>query len=140
MKHKGMKDQPIFNAGRWELERERCQISSPVPPHVDREPARVSEVLPGLLRRLGLEDRLWMQILVRDWPAIAGEAVARHARPGRMDQKTLVVFVDSAVWLNELKRYGKTVLLKNVQQAVGEARVKAVELRPDPDARAGKSG
>ena len=135
-----MKDQPSFNRGRWELERERCRIDSPVPPHADREPARVADVLPALLRKLGLEERLWMQILIRDWPAIVGEAVARHARPGRMDQKTLVVFVESSVWLNELKRYGKAALLKNVQQVVGVARVKAVELRPDPDARAGKSG
>ncbi|MEI8352281.1 MAG: DUF721 domain-containing protein, partial [bacterium] len=116
-------DQSQFNRGRWELERERCQISSFLPPHADREPARVADVLPELLRKLGLEDRLWMQILLRDWPAIAGEAVARHARPGRMDQKTLIVFVDSGVWVNELKRYGKAALLKNVQQAVGAARV-----------------
>jgi hypothetical protein len=40
--------------------------------------------------------------LRRDWALVAGEAVARHSRPGDLRRGVLTVAVDSSAWLCEL--------------------------------------
>ena len=47
--------------------------------------------------------------------------------------KELIVFVDSAVWLNEMKRYSRAKVLANVQARVGRGSVTSVQFAMDPD-------
>ncbi len=116
------------------MERERCRIEEVRPPPAGPdEPLVVSGVVPGLLKRLGLEERHWLDTLVQEWKEVVGEAVAAHARPGRLERKHLVVFVDSSVWLNELVRYGRSQLLSNLQKRYGADRIGSVSLQLDPD-------
>ena len=117
---------------QWEVYRERCRISDP------RQPPKVSEhtvedALPELMKKLGLETSLWVETLSRDWQEIVGTGVGKHTRPGRLDGKTLFVFVDSPVWLNELKRYGQKQMLENLRQRFGTARIARLVVQLDPD-------
>ena len=85
------------------------------------------------MRKLGLECEHWMEDLSDKWTEIVGEAVAAHTRPGRIEARVLYVFVDSSVWLNELKRYGAKSISGNLKRCFGEKRIKDVRFQLDPD-------
>lgn len=119
--------------GRWELERERCRIDEKIPRPPAREAQPIAPIVFALLSKLGIEQPEWMGALQEDWPRIVGLAVAAHTRPGRLDRRRLIVFVDSSVWLSELMRYGRSQMLANLQKKLGPGRVDSVTLQLDPD-------
>jgi len=123
-----------FNRGRWQIERERCRIADVRPPSGPADPSVMADVIPALMKRLGLADQHWLGVLEEEWAKIAGEAVAKHTRPGRMEKKKLTVFVDNSVWMNELMRYGSKQLLLNLQKRFGSGRIVSVAFVLDPDA------
>lgn len=123
-----------YHRGRWQVERERGQIADFTPPAPDR-PARVlAEGVAAVLRSLQPQGQGWLATLAAEWPALVGADVARHTRPGGIERRTLLVYVDSSVWLSELQRFGQKRLLDNVRKRFAEARVDALRLRIDPDA------
>jgi len=85
------------------------------------------------MKQFGLEQRLWERELLAEWPTLAGANVARHCRPGRLDRKTLEVFVRHPIFLSELERFGKAQLLANLQRRFGTDRIRGLRLRLDPD-------
>ena len=121
-----------LNRGAWEVQRERCHIPADEPQPPDAA-VRFSEVAEQLIKQWGLEGRVWEERLLRDWPTVVGAQVAAHSRPGRMDRGTLVIFVDSSVWLSELTRYIRGPLLANVQRLCGADKVRSLRLQLDPD-------
>jgi predicted nucleic acid-binding Zn ribbon protein len=121
-----------YHKGRWALQRERCRIDSPVPAADDREPVAVGDMVGDVMKKLGLAGREWEGILQREWPELVGDDVARHTRPGRVDRKRLVVFVDSSTWLYELKRYSRGRFLGNIQRRVGAGRIESLVFQIDP--------
>jgi len=70
------------------------------------------------------------------WPEIVGAAVAAHARPGRVAGGEVVVFVDSSVWLFELRRTWHAKILERLKQRLGAERVRSLRFTIDPDRRA----
>jgi len=119
----------------WALQRERLQLADPRPPEPEAY-TTPGDVIPALMKQWGLEQRLWEQEMLREWPALAGDDVARHTRPGRLERKILLVYVRHPVWLSELSRYGKPILLANLQRRFGADRIRDVRLQLDPDAAA----
>ena len=85
------------------------------------------------MKKIGLEQPLWEQTLLREWEEIVGPQVAQHARPGRLDRKILCVYIANSVWLMELRRFGEKAMLNNLQQRFGRATIKGVRLQLDPD-------
>lgn len=101
------------------------------PPEQDRID-HVDAVIPGLMRKIGLESPHWVEKLEGAWPDIVGVAVAKHTRPGRMENAKLTVFVDSSVWLSELSRYGRREILAKLQERFGARRIRNLSLQLDP--------
>lgn len=97
----------------------------------------MAHLVAGVMKRLGLADEHWLAEMADEWTGLVGDAVAAHARPGRVERGTLYVFVDSSVWLSELQRYGSTQLLQNLGQRFGRERVKAVRFVMDPEGPGG---
>ena len=98
-------------------------------------PARsIGEVIPAIMKRMGLEEQHWMTELSGEWDKIVGEDVARHTRPGKVQGDALVVFVDNSVWLNELSRYGKVPMLANLKKRFGSGKIDSLRFQLDPDA------
>lgn len=122
-----------FTPGRWQVERERSRIPSRTPLPASREADPVANVIPALMKRLGLEDQQWMDVLAAEWAALVGEAVARHTRPGRVQRDNLVVFVDNSAWLSELARYSRGPMLANLQKRFGKDKILSVSFQLDPD-------
>ncbi|HOW97124.1 MAG TPA: DUF721 domain-containing protein [Kiritimatiellia bacterium] len=122
-----------FNRGAWAVQRERFRLEQAAPP-ADFAVESVADVLPGVVKKLGLAAPFWMESLRRDWPSIVGPDVAKRSRPGHLENKTLTIFVIHPTWLMELKRMERQVL-EIIRQSCGREQVRAVRLALDPDAR-----
>lgn len=117
---------------RWQVERERFQLA-PGPPPAPYRVQTAGEILPGVMKKIGLEQPLWEQTLLREWESLVGPQVAMHARPGRLDRGILCVYITHSVWLAELRRFGEKAMLQNLQNRFGRAKIKGVRLQLDPD-------
>lgn len=116
----------------WAVLREREQIAETKPPQERPEVMEAGLILDKVVKELGLASEHWLTRLADEWPQLAGDVVSKHTRPGRLDGKTLVVFVDNSVWLSELSRFGKEQLLANIKKQAGR-RIKDLRLQLDPD-------
>lgn len=89
----------------------------------------LGNLVPGVVKGLGLEQRLHQSQVCHLWAAIVGPDIARHAQPVSLRQGTLMVSVDHPVWHQELSRGHKPLLLKKIQAAVGADAVKTISFR-----------
>ena len=83
-------------------------------PRRDGAIARVGDVLPRVLGRLGLAADLDRWRMVNEWDAIVGAPLAQHARAVRVEGEVLVVEADSSAALFHVKHF-ETQMLANVQ-------------------------
>ena len=98
---------------------------------------RVGDAVARAIKKTGVDEPVWLRRLEREWVELVGTPIAKHARPGRYANGQLVVFVDSAVWLNELKRYGRRGIISKLQERFGAETIKNVVLQPDPEGHYG---
>ncbi len=118
---------------KWMATRERFRLEYEKVPENFKEATMISSVIPDLVKRLGLEEDQWLITLGSEWAVLAGDAVAAHTRPGQFKDGKLIVFVDSSVWLSELKRYGRKEMLEKLQKRFGRDKIKDLALQMDPD-------
>ena len=128
-----IKRRPAYSRGHWAVTRERHQIGAAVPSPSVRDGVPIAPIIAQVIKRLGLESQHGVACVSEAWTAVAGDAVARHTRPGRLDNGHLVVYVDSSMWLSELSRYGRQVMLERLQKRFGRDRIRIVSLQLDPD-------
>lgn len=112
--------------------RERFGVADAVPPPEFHDAMPLGDILPRVMKQAGLSRQHWAAVLEEQWEEIVGDSVARHTRPGALQDKTLSVYVDSPVWLNELRRMGQRHLLNNLQKQFGPSRITDVQLALDP--------
>src|ERR1051325_6416992 len=65
----------------------------------------VSELMPGILKGLGLERKQSELEILKVWNNLLDPVVVAHAKPVGLAKGTLFVNVDSNVWLDEIVRY-----------------------------------
>ena len=93
----------------------------------------------ALLSGLRVSEGISIAPLECDWRAIAGERLAEHTRPERVDHGTVVILVDSAPWMMEARR-AIPALLAGVRRRLGEHVVQRVRLSPDSGTQARGAG
>ena len=105
----------------------------PFAPRGDWPPARavasMDRLVPGVMKGLGLEQRLQQSRVFYLWPTIVGADIARHAQPVTLHKGVLGITVDHPIWLQELKRYHQDLLLQKIQKAIGPQAVRALSFR-----------
>lgn len=74
--------------------------------------ARIGDVLPAVLRDLGLQTRFKERQVVDTWAAVVGPELAQRSRALRCENGTLVVRVDHGAWMQELHFIEKELLSK----------------------------
>jgi predicted nucleic acid-binding Zn ribbon protein len=85
--------------------------------------------VPNALSRLGLEHR-WRETELRNaWPSIVGAEIARHAQPQSLKNRRLNVSVDHPLWLQELSRYHKPMILQKIAARFGPHIVRDIVFR-----------
>ena len=88
-----------------------------------------NKLVPLVMKQLGLEQRLQQSQVFYLWPNIVGVDIARHAQPVSLRNGILVVAVDHPVWLQELSRYHKPLIVQKVQERVGKKTVRDIVFR-----------
>ena len=89
----------------------------------------LQQLVPDVMKRLGLEQRLHQSQIFHQWATIVGVEIVRHAQPVSLKNGLLVVAVDHPVWLQELARYHKPLLLQKIRDRVGKAAVRDIVFR-----------
>jgi len=100
------------------------------PDGVGPKPANsTNKLVPAVMKQLGLEQRLQRAQVFYLWTDIVGSDIARHAQPVSLRNGLLVIAVDHPVWLQELVRYDKPVILQKVRERVGKKVVRDICFR-----------
>ncbi len=94
-----------------------------------RSAPSLDTLIPKVMEGLGLEQRLQQSQVFFLWPTIVGADIASHAQPVGLQKGRLIVAVDHPIWLYELSRYHKTLLLQKIQQRVGPKTVRDIVFR-----------
>ena len=88
----------------------------------------LNKLVPGVMQRLGLEQRLWESQIYQRWPEIVGEFNARICQPVSLQKGRLVVAVAHSAYLQELRPH-KALLLRQLQDRLGKNCVRDIILR-----------
>jgi predicted nucleic acid-binding Zn ribbon protein len=88
-----------------------------------------SKLVPAVMKQLGLQQRLQQSQVFYLWADIVGSDIARHAQPVSLRNGLLVVAVDHPVWLQELVRYDKSLILQKVRERIGKKAVRDICFR-----------
>jgi predicted nucleic acid-binding Zn ribbon protein len=89
----------------------------------------IGEVLQKVIKNLGLERKLKEARIAREWESVVGSRIAAHCRPVSIKGSTIIVNVDSSVWLSELNNFFKDKLLDRLQAEFKELRIHNIKFR-----------
>jgi len=93
------------------------------------QPKSIGKILPKVIKKLGLTQKVKEIELSRDWNEIVGKTIAKHCRPVNLNKGSLAIAVDSSPWLSELERYSKETMLGKIQERFGKRMVNQIKFR-----------
>jgi predicted nucleic acid-binding Zn ribbon protein len=85
----------------------------------DRKFAKIGDLLPSILGKLGLEQRFKEQKVLTIWHSVVGDELGARTKATRIDHGVLYVRVDHGAWMQELHFIEKELLRKLRAQAPG---------------------
>jgi predicted nucleic acid-binding Zn ribbon protein len=88
-----------------------------------------ADVLPKLMQRLGLRERLHETEVIEAWSKIVGEFIAAHSAPVALREGVLYVRVLQPALHYELEQVSKTEILRKLKQRFGGKTVRDVRFR-----------
>lgn len=78
----------------------------------ERTSKRVGDIMPEVLKNLGLADKI-EEIRLRDeWHAVVGDVVASRSRPLEVRGRTLFVEVENNVWMQEIRFHQSRIIAR----------------------------
>ncbi|MDD2235587.1 MAG: DUF721 domain-containing protein [Kiritimatiellae bacterium] len=128
-----------YDKGWWITQQDRFQITGRYPPLPFCE-RPIASVLPDVLQRMDMKQDAWLLRISEVWRTLAVDSVATFARPALFENGYLTVYVKHSAYLQELSRYGKSQLLKNLQDHFGANQIRQIVLRLEPDPAAESNG
>ena len=91
--------------------------------------AEPADVLPKLMQRLGLKERLHESEVLEAWSKIVGEFIAAHSAPVALREGILYVRVLQPALHYELEQVAKIDILRKLKQRFGGKIVRDVRFR-----------
>jgi predicted nucleic acid-binding Zn ribbon protein len=88
-----------------------------------------AEVLPKLMQRLGLRERLHETEVIDAWSKIVGEFIAAHSAPVALRDGTLYVRVLQPALHYELEQVSKIEILRKLKQRFGAKTIRDIRFR-----------
>ncbi len=88
-------------------------------------PERLSVALQPILDRLDTEGQFGIIRLMKAWPEVVGETIARRTEVQSLKFHTAVVKVSGAMWIQELNLM-KAQILERLRQALGDDAVRDI--------------
>jgi hypothetical protein len=90
---------------------------------------KAGDLLPQVLKGLGLDRRRAEAEVVKVWNSLIDPAIVAHARPTGLHKGTLFVEVDSSPWLDEIVRYRRKEILDRLQHGFGRDLIARISFR-----------
>ncbi len=91
------------------------------------EPSKIGQLLPGLLKKLGLEEKVADAGLVPLWKEAVGPNISSHTKPSGLQKGCLQVTVDTPIWKMELERHYQEKIIHKL--AAKDSRIKSLRFR-----------
>jgi len=88
-----------------------------------------AEVMPKLMQRLGLRERLHETEVIEAWSKIVGDFIAAHSSPVALREGILYVRVLQPALHYELEQISKTEILRKLKQRFGGKTIRDVRFR-----------
>jgi Protein of unknown function (DUF721). len=88
-----------------------------------------AELMPKLMQRLGLRERLRETEVIDAWSKIVGEFIAAHSTPVALREGILYVRVLQPALHYELEQISKTEILRKLKQRFGGKTIRDVRFR-----------
>jgi predicted nucleic acid-binding Zn ribbon protein len=88
-----------------------------------------SQLLPALMQKLGLKERLRESEVIDAWSSIVGDFIAAHSAPVALRDGTLYVRVLQPSLHYELERIAKTEILRKLKQRFGGKTIRDIRFR-----------
>ena len=98
------------------------------PPRPDRVQS-TAELLPRVMQKLGLSERLQESEILGAWKALVGEFIATHSCPVGLREGVLYVHVLQPALHYELERITKPQLLRKLKQRFGGRAIRDLRFR-----------
>ncbi|XHR29090.1 MAG: DUF721 domain-containing protein [Chthoniobacteraceae bacterium] len=90
---------------------------------------KASDVIGGVMKSLGLGERLRQEQVLGAWRELVGDFIAGHATPARLDHGTLYVRVLQPTMHYELDRVWKTKILSKFKERFGARAVRDIRFQ-----------
>jgi predicted nucleic acid-binding Zn ribbon protein len=84
------------------------------------------EILPRMIKTLGLQKRFEAEIVILKWRQIVGEDIATNTRPGKISRRVLTVAAKNAVWAHHLSTLKEEIIAK-INAFAGEKAVSDIK-------------
>ena len=88
-----------------------------------------AELVPGVMKQLGLTDRLRESEIIEAWSKIVGEFIAAHSTPVSLREGLLVVRVLQPSLHYELETISKSDILRKLKQRFGPKTIRDIRFR-----------
>ena len=88
-----------------------------------RQPELLGKTLTGVLDALDTQGQFSLFRLVRIWPQVVGDAIARHTEVNSLKFHTAVIKVSTAMWIQELNLMRRQIL-KRLVDTMGDDSVR----------------
>ncbi len=102
------------------------------------------EIVPRMMKSIGLEKRYKDEMIIFNWRQIVGEEIADNTRPGRISRRVLTLAAKNAVWAHHLSTLKEEIIAKiNAyagEKAVSDLKFQAGYLRNDQNEENGEDG
>lgn len=100
----------------------------------------LGEILPAFLKKTGAVESVKKQKVDRAWRSTIGAEVENHAKVLKLTGTTLVVEVDSAARLMEMRAFSQQVYLKKINEILGTPMVTKIQYKFTLETRKKKNG
>jgi predicted nucleic acid-binding Zn ribbon protein len=74
--------------------------------------SRVGDILPAILKSVGLDHKIREREILSIWPAAVGEEIAARTEAVKIEKGVLYVHVDHPAWAQELHFMEKEIIRK----------------------------
>jgi predicted nucleic acid-binding Zn ribbon protein len=87
------------------------------------------ELLPALMQKLGLRERLHENEVMEAWAGIVGDFIAAHSAPTALREGVLYVRVLQPALHYELEQISKATILRKLKQRFGARTIRDIRFR-----------
>lgn len=127
-----------MNPSKPAPKRKRTPAKRPVRKRTSK-PVAVGDILGQLIQASPLGETLEQARIWEFWPEIAGPQLAAHGRPHSVQDRTLYIEVDSAVWMHRYS-YKKFAIIRSINRMARKELVSDLFLRLLEDGKSLDSG